>query len=88
MAHLDDLRARRQDRKAQEPYMDDGDLELFIEEEEEEGTCLDHMAKSMDMVLKFGESVSTEPGGELRIAVDGIWRSIGEIKSMALKVEP
>ena len=57
--HLEDLSGRRSDRKSQEPYMDEGDRELYYEEQEEEDVCLDHMAKTLDMLGRFTSDEAT-----------------------------
>jgi hypothetical protein len=75
---LNDLRARREDRLSQEEYMDEGDLQIYQEEQEEEGTALEHMSKALGMVVKF------EADGQVRAAVDDLWQTIGQINRMVL----
>lgn len=76
--HLNDLSARREDRLAQDEFMDEGDREIYMQEQEEEETALDYMAKGFDMILRFDEDE------EVRGAVEGLWQKIAQVKSMVL----
>lgn len=80
-SHLDDLRGTREDRLIQEEYMDEGDLDIYSEEQEDEDTALDYMAKALDMCVKYDENV------EVRQAVDGLWKRIDQVKRMRLRGE-
>lgn len=80
-AHLNDLEQARQDRMYQEEYMDEGDLDIYSEEQEEEDTALDYMGKALDMLVKYDER------SEVRWEVARLWKRIGEIKPLRLRGE-
>jgi len=61
--------------------MDEGDLDIYSEEQEEEDTALDYMAKALDMCVKYDKNV------EVQQAVDNMWKRIGEVKRMRLRGE-
>ncbi|ORX38501.1 armadillo-type protein [Kockovaella imperatae] len=79
-AHLTDLHGRREDRQVLETQMDEGDRELFLEEQVDEDGCLDHMAKCLDMVIQIG---GLERGDQHRIGE--IMRSCGQVRDEGLK---
>lgn len=80
-AHLVDLLGRREDRRAQSPYMDDDDREMYIEEETEEDACLDHMAKAMGGVL----DAAGNGRGVSQPTVDALCAMIARVRSLGLE---
>ncbi|WVQ81844.1 hypothetical protein IAT38_003971 [Cryptococcus sp. DSM 104549] len=74
----------RADRELQEPYMDDGDREIYLEEQLEENACLTHMKKAMETVLKTGRA----GGGiekEVEDGVKEILQVIAGVKARGMK---
>ncbi|WWD19077.1 hypothetical protein CI109_103535 [Kwoniella shandongensis] len=79
-SHLSDLHSSRTDREAQSAYMDEADIELYLEEQRDETTALDMMGKSLDMVLRVGAQ-----DGEIRKEVEGVKGLIKEVKKRGLR---
>ncbi len=76
-AHLIDLHGRREDRSVQAPYMDEGDREIYCQEQREEDACLDHMGKAMDMVVQVaGAGVDNY----LRVTVEGTLKRVAAVR--------
>lgn len=58
--------------------MDEGDRQIYMEEQDEEGAALDHMSKALVMMTKYDHGV------EVGRAVVELWQKIAQVKSMAL----
>ncbi|OXC61007.1 hypothetical protein C358_03550, partial [Cryptococcus neoformans MW-RSA852] len=79
----------RADREAQEPYMDESDKEIYLEEQNEEEACLTQLRKALEMVIKVGDSnVGTEQGAlanGLREELQGALDMVKEVKKRGMK---
>ncbi|AFR95617.1 karyopherin/importin that interacts with the nuclear pore complex [Cryptococcus neoformans C23] len=88
-AVLHTIAQTRADREAQEPYMDESDKEIYLEEQNEEEACLTQLRKALEMVIKVGDSnVGTEQGAlanGLREELQGALDMVKEIKKRGMK---
>lgn len=79
----------RADREAQEPYMDESDKAIYLEEQNEEEACLTHFRKALEMVIKVGDSnAGTEQGAlanGLREELQGAIDMVREVKKRGMK---
>ncbi|WVR00016.1 hypothetical protein IAU59_007158 [Kwoniella sp. CBS 9459] len=58
-AHLNAIHTARVDREAQAPYMDEGDREIFMEDQENEDSALDQIGAALEMVLRYDHASAT-----------------------------
>ncbi len=58
--------------------MDEGDLQIYTDEEAEEKAALEHMSKAMEVVRQYDQR--PEVGRE----VDELWRTMGRVDEMVL----
>ena len=58
--------------------MDEGDRELYLEEQVDEDECLDHMAKALDMVSALGKDGAAEVRGLLLLCARVREEGLGE----------
>ena len=58
--------------------MDEGDLQIYQEEEGEEKTALDHLSKALGVLREF------DPSDQVKREVDSLWSHLGQVGAMVL----